>query len=102
MAGPPPYPESNPHTTPRWVKISMIVVTVLILTFLVLLFTGIGGEHGPGRHIRRSGVVSTPSPAVTETGDRTPSPDVRETDDSPNPAATETEGHTPPPGMDHR
>jgi hypothetical protein len=54
----PPQSDSRDVTTPepppgmpRWVKISGIVVGVLILLFLVLRLTGIGGDHGPGRHM---------------------------------------------------
>jgi hypothetical protein len=45
MADLPPYPG-----TPRWVKISGIVVGVLVLLVAIVLFTGVGGPHGPGRH----------------------------------------------------
>lgn len=46
MADLPPYPG-----TPRWVKVSGIVVAVLVLLVVILVFTGVGGPHGPGRHI---------------------------------------------------
>jgi hypothetical protein len=46
MADRPPYPG-----TPRWVKVSGIIVIVLVLLVVVLLVTGVGGEHGPGRHM---------------------------------------------------
>jgi hypothetical protein len=36
--------------TPRWVKVAGIVVLVLVLVFVVLKLTGLGGSHGPGRH----------------------------------------------------
>ncbi len=45
MADPPPY------STPAWVKVFVIIVIVLVLLFVVLMFTGVGGPHGPGRHI---------------------------------------------------
>ncbi len=35
---------------PRWVKLSLIVALVLVLTFVVANLIGVGGEHGPGRH----------------------------------------------------
>ena len=44
MADLPPYPG-----TPRWVKVSGIVVVILALLVL-FLFTGLGGPHSPGRH----------------------------------------------------
>lgn len=40
-----------PYSTPRWVKIAGIIVGVLVLLIAVVLVTGLGGEHGPGRHI---------------------------------------------------
>jgi hypothetical protein len=56
------YPDANsdtgvrpdrgsPPSTPRWVKVFVIIALVLVLLFVVLMFTGIGGEHGPGRHM---------------------------------------------------
>lgn len=47
-------PQNNPDDkegTPRWVKVSGIVILVLLLLFAVMQFAGIGGKHGPGRHI---------------------------------------------------
>ena len=44
-----------PPRMPRWVKVSAIVVGVLVLLFLVLQLMGIGGEHGPGRHVSGQG-----------------------------------------------
>jgi hypothetical protein len=41
----PPYPG-----TPRWVKVSGIVACVLVLLAAIIIVTGIGGPHGPGRH----------------------------------------------------
>jgi hypothetical protein len=42
----------GPRTTgmPRWVKVFAIVVLGLVLLFVVANLTGIGGNHGPGRH----------------------------------------------------
>jgi hypothetical protein len=40
----------TPPSTPRWVKIFGIIAIVLILLFIILKLTGIGGEHGPERH----------------------------------------------------
>lgn len=47
MADLPPYPG-----IPRWVKVSGIIVIVLVLLVAIIMVTGIGGEHGPGRHIQ--------------------------------------------------
>lgn len=35
---------------PRWVKVFVFIVIFLIVLFVVLKLTGIGGDHGPGRH----------------------------------------------------
>jgi hypothetical protein len=43
---------------PRWVKVFGIVALVVILLFVVLLVTGRGGEHGPGRHGMSTGVAA--------------------------------------------
>jgi hypothetical protein len=52
MADPPRDSDPNGYTgTPRWVKVFGIVVVVLVLLFVVLKLTGIGGEHGPARHM---------------------------------------------------
>lgn len=40
----------TPPSTPRWVKVFGIIAIVLILLFVILKLTGIGGNHGPGRH----------------------------------------------------
>ncbi len=71
MANPPPYPDTGNDTgvgpgrgsttttptypgTPRWVKVSGIVVLVLVLLLVIMLFAG-GGRHGPGRHTPAGG-----------------------------------------------
>lgn len=43
---------SQPPATPRWVKITGVVIAVFVLAVLAkVLFGGVGvGEHGPGRH----------------------------------------------------
>ncbi len=65
--------ESTPHTDadegtppgmPRWVKIGAIVVGLLVLLFVVLQLTGIGGEHGPGRHMSEETTPTVGAPAV--------------------------------------
>lgn len=57
--------------TPRWVKVSGIVAAVLALLIVVVMITGVGGPHGPARHMP-SGDVGTPPAGVTEDtpGDR--------------------------------
>jgi hypothetical protein len=46
MASLPPYPGA-----PRWVKISCIVVGIIVLVIGIMIVTGLGGPHGPGRHM---------------------------------------------------
>jgi len=62
MADPPRYPDTDDDTgvgpdresttgTPRWVKVFGIIALVVVLLFVILLFTrGPGGGHGPSRH----------------------------------------------------
>lgn len=42
---------SQPPATPRWVKITGVVIAVFVLAVLAkVLFGGGVGGHGPGRH----------------------------------------------------
>jgi hypothetical protein len=60
MADSPPYSDTGDETgvgsdresttTPRWVKVFGIIALVLVLLFVIMLLTGVGGGHGPGRH----------------------------------------------------
>ena len=45
---------STPPGTPRWVKVSGIIIAIVILLFVIMLFVG-GGNHGPGRHLPSGG-----------------------------------------------
>jgi hypothetical protein len=38
-------------STPRWVKVFGIIFIVLVLLVVIIMFTGVGGKHGPSRHI---------------------------------------------------
>jgi len=52
MTEPTPTPEPSRRPapgTPRWVKVSVIVVIALIVLFAILQIAS-GGEHGPGQH----------------------------------------------------
>jgi ABC-type transporter Mla subunit MlaD len=52
MADPSRYPDSEPRTTRRWVKVVGLVALVMVLLVVVmLLIGGGGGGHGPGRHL---------------------------------------------------
>ena len=65
MIDPPPYPG-----TPRWAKVFGIIALVVILLFVILLFTR---GHGPGRHAPSGDAGGrTPPSSVTEPGGHTP------------------------------
>ena len=62
MADAPGYRDSDDGTraepnglsaprTPRWVKVFAVIALVLVLLAAIALFTGLGGPHGPGRHM---------------------------------------------------
>ena len=61
--------EGDPTTgTPRWVKVSGLVALVLVVLFVVVMLTGRGGGHGPGRHTPggdAGGGHTGPPPGVT-------------------------------------
>ena len=45
---------ANPFTypgAPRWVKVSGVISLGLLLFLLLVLLAGVGGHHGPGRHV---------------------------------------------------
>ena len=51
---------------PRWVKVSLIVVLALVLLLVVAKMTGLGGDHGPGRH------GGNGTPTTVDNGGHTP------------------------------
>ncbi len=63
MTDQPPYHNSNSNTDdaasperpsmPRWVKVSVTVVMILILLAVIMML--VGGNHGPGRHLPTKG-----------------------------------------------
>jgi hypothetical protein len=68
MGNRPPYPG-----TPRWVKVSGIIVIVVVLLVVIMFLTG----HGPGRHTSSgdagsravlSGVMDERAPAEVRRG----------------------------------
>ena len=36
--------------TPRWVKVFGAAALIVVVVFVILILTGRGGDHGPGRH----------------------------------------------------
>ena len=54
---------------PRWVKVFLIIGLVLVLLFVGGKVTGVGGDHGPGRH---GGGGDTPSSVVEQDGGHRP------------------------------
>jgi hypothetical protein len=59
----------SPPGVPRWVKVVALVAGILVLVFVFLLLTGIGGQHGPGRHISAGTVTPADAPASLALGD---------------------------------
>jgi hypothetical protein len=60
-----PHPSNSDDIgTPRWVKVSGIIVIVVVLLVVVMMLAG----HGPGRHLPRG---QAPAADVTQnpTGD---------------------------------
>jgi len=64
MADPPPSPERDTSSgrgpnagTPRWVKVSGIIVLTVVLLLIIVLLAG--GNHGPGRHQSSRGLGSS-------------------------------------------
>lgn len=44
----------RPPRAPRWVKLAGIIVIALALLFVIAQLAGIGGHHGPGRHMPKA------------------------------------------------
>lgn len=51
----------SPPGVPGWVKVFGIVALVLVVLVAIIMVTGIGGEHGPGRHLSAGNPASTPT-----------------------------------------
>lgn len=56
MADQAPYPGM-----PRWVKVSGIILCLMILLAVIVAVSGIGGPHGPSRHLPPAGTGSKAS-----------------------------------------
>lgn len=58
MAAPARHSSTGGPSTPgmpRWVKVLVTIAVVLVLLFVIMQFTGLGGGHGPGRHLPSHG-----------------------------------------------
>ena len=55
--------DSPRYRTPRWVMVVGIIVIVLALLVGLLLLTGVGGDHGPGRHLPSGGAGGRTPPS---------------------------------------
>ena len=51
---------------PRWVKVFVIVVIALVLMFFIVVVTGFGGPHGPGRHLQSDHPAGQTSSQTTD------------------------------------
>lgn len=40
-----------PHVHPRWVTVLVVAAVALALLVAIAVLTGIGGAHGPARHL---------------------------------------------------
>jgi len=49
--------------TPHWVKVFGAVAALLIILAIVVVVSGRGGDHGPGRHAPDGGAAHTSRPA---------------------------------------
>jgi hypothetical protein len=56
----------TPPRMPRWVRVAVIIVGLLVLLFVVLQLTGIGGEHGPRRHVSGPSTPAVATPPLED------------------------------------
>lgn len=63
MARAPRPNEVSATGTPRWVKVFAAIALVAVVVIAVLLITGRGGGHGPGRHAPADDAGHTGPPA---------------------------------------
>jgi hypothetical protein len=45
------------YATPKWVKVSVAIALAAMVLIAVVMATGLGGDHGPGRHLPPAGTV---------------------------------------------
>ncbi len=56
--------QDGPAQMPRWVKVAALIIGLLVVLFVVVKLTGIGGEHGPGRHMSGTTAPSVGTPTL--------------------------------------
>ena len=44
---------------PRWVKVSLLTIAVLVALFLLLHLTGLAPRHGAGQHMQQHALMGT-------------------------------------------
>jgi uncharacterized cupredoxin-like copper-binding protein len=59
------------YATPHWVKVFGLIAVVLLVVVAVVLVTGLGGPHGPGRHMASGSLTDIGGPAAAAEADRT-------------------------------
>jgi hypothetical protein len=73
MADQLPFPDTGDAPgTPRWVKVFAIIAVVVLLVIVIMMFTGVGGDHGPSRHIAPSNVTDIQAPSADRGGHSSP------------------------------
>lgn len=50
-------PSGEEYATPGWVKATVAVAITVIVLIAIIMATGLGGSHGPGRHLPPSSAV---------------------------------------------
>lgn len=48
------------YGAPTWVKISGAIVLAVVVLVAIVMATGLGGTHGPGRHVPQETVEFVP------------------------------------------
>jgi hypothetical protein len=65
MSSEDPNHQSNAGT-PRWVKVFGIIALIVIVLFVILMFMGGPGGHGPRRHMSSGDVGGRTAPSSVE------------------------------------
>lgn len=94
MAGPTPYPG-----VPRWIKGFGLLVAVFVLLVAIKSLTGVGGSHGPGRHISATVAADETAGDAMErmaAPEEQHRPQAAVTDDTAQPARPEQRSSVPP------